>query len=33
MTENEWMAKREQIVVLKQGIHTEKELMDFMCEE
>lgn len=31
MDEAEWIAKRDDIVILKEGIHNEKDLADYMC--
>ena len=31
MPEEEWVAKREEVVINVEGIHTEKELSEFLC--
>jgi hypothetical protein len=33
MEEEEWNQKKHDIVVLKDGIHTDQELTDFMSKE
>jgi len=33
MSDDEWKIKREHIIVLKSGIHNEKDLVDFMIKE